>query len=92
MRLQLRETLSGLSPEADIQALESVRDHINCLVTEAEINRELKDGELEKRLARIRDAEAATSARAQLDELKRSRKRSLVPMVLPEAAVSVSAS
>lgn len=38
--------------------------------------------DLEKRLASIRDAEAAASARAQLDELKRSRGRNLLPVVL----------
>ena len=82
LRLQLRETLSGLSPEADIQALESVREQINRLVNEAQVSRDLGDGELEQRLNRIREAEAAASARAQLEELKKSRKRTLLPVVL----------
>jgi phage shock protein A len=72
-RLRLHETLSGLSPEADIQALESVRDHVNRLVTEANLVREGGDPALEKRLGTIRDAEADRAARAQLDELKRAR-------------------
>src|SRR5262245_64291000 len=33
-RLRLHETLRGLSPEADIQALETVREHVNRLVAE----------------------------------------------------------
>jgi phage shock protein A len=82
LRLQLRETLNGLSPEADIQALESVREQINRLVNEAQVSRDLGDGELEQRLNRIREAEAAASARAQLDELKKARKRTLLPVVL----------
>jgi phage shock protein A len=82
LRLQLRETLNGLSPEADIQALEAVREHINRLVNEAQVGRELGDSELEQRLSRIREAEAAASARAQLDELKKTRKRTLLPVVL----------
>src|SRR5437763_1957103 len=41
--------------------------------------------QLEKRLGRIREAEAESAARAQLDELKRTRRGRLVPMVLPEA-------
>jgi phage shock protein A len=81
----LRETLNGLSTEADIEALDAVRDHINRLVGEAQINRDLGDTDLEKRLAGIRDAEAATAARAQLDELKRTRGRNLLPVVLREA-------
>jgi phage shock protein A len=85
-RLRLHETLSGLSPEADIQALESVRDHVSRLVTEANLVREGLDPALEKRLGTIRDVEADRAARAQLDELKRVRKGRLVPMVLEPAA------
>jgi phage shock protein A len=81
-RLRLHETLSGLSAEADIRALEGVRDHVNRLVAEANLVREGADPALEKRLGTIRDAEAERAARAQLDELKRARKAQLVPMVL----------
>jgi phage shock protein A len=88
LRLGLRETLNGLSAEADIEALDAVRDHINRLVTEAQVHRDLGDRDLENRLANIRDAEAAASARAQLDELKRSRGRNLLPVVLRERAAS----
>jgi len=89
-RLRLHETLSGLSPEADIQALEQVRDHVNRLVTEANLVREGGDPALEKRLGTIRDAEAERAARAQLDELKRARRSNLVPMVMPTPAAAVA--
>lgn len=82
-RLRFQERLSGLAPDADIRALESVREHINQLVTETKLNRELGDGELAKRLERIREVEADAGRRAQLDEMKRSRGRGLLPMVLP---------
>jgi phage shock protein A len=85
-RLRLQETLSGLSPEADIRALEEVRDHVNRLVTEANLVRDGGDPALEQRLGTIRDAEAERGARAQLDELKRARKANLVPMTLATAA------
>src|SRR6266567_952929 len=84
-RLRFQTTLNGLSPDADIRALEEVRDHINRLVAETQVSRDLGDTELEKRLGRIREAEAESAARAQLDELKRSRRGRLLPMVLPEA-------
>jgi len=83
-RLRFQATLNGLSPEADIRALEEVRDHINRLVAETQLGRDLGDTELERRLGRIREAEAESAARAQLDELKRARREKLVPMVLPE--------
>jgi phage shock protein A len=83
-RLRFQETLTGLSPDADIRALDEVRDHINRLVEETHVSRDLADGELEKRLGRIRAIEAENGARAQLEELKRTRREKLVPMVLPQ--------
>lgn len=85
-RLRLQETIKGLSPDADIQALEEVRAHVERLVAEAQVSREVNDAELEKKLEAIRETEATTAARAQLEELKRARKRSLVPLHLNESA------
>jgi len=73
-RLRLHETLSGVSGDADIQALDSVRDHVNKLLAEVQLAREVGDQELEHRLGSIRDAEAAAAARAQLEEMKRARR------------------
>ncbi len=87
-RLRFQETLNGLSPDADIRALDEVRDHVNRLVAETQVSREVGDGELEKRLGRIREAEAESAARAQLEELKRSRRSErMLPIVLPEPAL-----
>src|SRR5882724_4103227 len=80
-RLRFQETLSGLAPDADIRALESVREHINRLVEETRINRDLADTELDRRLGQIRDAQADIARRAQLEEMKRSRTRGLLPVV-----------
>ncbi|HKA28745.1 MAG TPA: PspA/IM30 family protein [Candidatus Binatia bacterium] len=90
-RLKLHETLSGLSPEADIQALETVREHVSRLVAEVSLVREGADPELERRLGIIRDTEAAAAARAQLEELKRNRRATLVPMTLAPAAAPAAA-
>jgi phage shock protein A len=73
-RLRLHETLSGLSTEADIHALDSVRDHVNQLLAEVDLAREAGDQDLARRLGAIRDAEAAAAARAQLEEMKRARR------------------
>ena len=83
-RLKLQETLSGLSPDADIRALDAVRDHINRIVEEAKVTRDLGDSDLEQRLGKIRAAEADAAARSQLEEMKRSRRGRLLPMVLSE--------
>ena len=84
-RLRLQETLAGLTPDADVRALEEVREHVDRLAAEARVSRELGDSELERRLGLIREAEAESSARAQLEELKRTRNERLVPIVLPQA-------
>jgi phage shock protein A len=83
-RLRLHETLNGLSPEADIQALEAVRDYVNRLSSEVQVSNELGDGELSRKLADIREAESLAAARAQLDELKRARPRKLLPLILSQ--------
>ena len=85
-RLRLQETIKGLSPDADIQALEEVRAHVDRLAAEVQVSREVADSELEKRLEGIRSAEATAAARAQLDEMKRAKKRALVPVSLPQTA------
>jgi len=81
-RNRLQRTLNGLSTEADLRALETVRDHIERQVAEVQLGRDLSDPDLEQRLGAIRDAEASAAARAQLDELKRRRPRRLLPVVL----------
>ncbi len=91
-RLRFQETLSGLSPDADIRALDAVRDHVNRLVEEAKMTRDLGDSDLERRLGKIRAAEADAAARSQLEELKRTRRRRLLPMVVPERAPASSGS
>jgi phage shock protein A len=88
-RLRVQETLTGLSPDADIRALEAVREHVNQLVAEVQMTRDLRDTDLERRLGHIRDAEAEAAARAQLQELKQNRKRVLLPIVVPTAPAAV---
>jgi phage shock protein A len=82
-RLRFQETLAGLAPDADIRALEGVREHVDRLVEETKIQRDLADGELERTLDRIRAAESDAARRAQLDALKRARGRVMLPMVVP---------
>jgi len=85
-RARLQSTLNGFSTEADLRALETVREHIERQVTEVQLGRDLADTDLEHRLGAIRDAEAGAAARAQLDELKRRRPRRLLPVVLERPA------
>jgi phage shock protein A len=83
-RTRLQRTLNGLTTDADLRALEAVREHIERQVTEVQLGRELADTDLEHRLGAIRDAEATAAASAQLQELKRSRPRRLLPLVIKQ--------
>jgi phage shock protein A len=91
-RLRLQEMIKGFAPEADVQALEEVRAHIDRLAAEVQVSREVADADLNERLEKIREVEADHAARAELDELKRVRKRSLVPVELPEKVAVAAAS
>ena len=89
-RLRLQETIKGLTPDADIQALEEVRAHIDKLSAEVQVSREVADAELAQRIEKVREAEADAAARAELEELKRIKKRSLVRVDMPETAKSAA--
>lgn len=70
-RIQIQETLDGLSTEADVKALENVREHISKLQAEADIGSEIQGDSLDMKLKKIKDKAANSSARSQLDEMKR---------------------
>jgi phage shock protein A len=80
-RTRLQQTLNGFSADADLRALDAVREHIERQVSEVQLGRDLADTDLEHRLGAIRDAEASSAAHAQLEEMKRARRR-LLPLVL----------
>jgi phage shock protein A len=70
-RRRIHEALDGLSVDADMRALETVREHVAKLSTEGRLERELGDDGLRTRLRAIRDEAREEAARRELDELKR---------------------
>jgi phage shock protein A len=76
-RRRIQEALDGLSVDAEMKALETVRDHIARISTEGRLDRELGDDGLRTRLRAIRDEAREDAARSELEELKRQ--------LLPEA-------
>jgi phage shock protein A len=72
-RRAIQRQLDHLSPEADMRALESVRDRIDRLSAELDSAREIQDRTLSDKLKEIRKEASMSSAKAQLDELKKSR-------------------
>jgi phage shock protein A len=71
-RRRIQEALEGLSVDADLRALESVREYVARVATEGRLTRELEeDGDLRERVREIRSEARTESQRAELAELKR---------------------
>ena len=87
-RLKLQSAIAGISPDADIAALEGVREYVEREVASLASEIESGDASLDARLGKIRQDQAGQAARAQLDELKRSRRRGVpIPLLLPSGTV-----
>ncbi|MFT7520020.1 MAG: phage shock protein A [Kiritimatiellia bacterium] len=70
-RIQIQESLDGLSTEADVKALDNVREHIDKLQAEADIGAEVQGDGLDAKLAKIKEKAASASARSQLNAMKK---------------------
>lgn len=72
-RLKIQEQIDGLSVDAEVKALDNVREHIRNTIAEANLGRELGDSSLEARLAALRNQSGDVMARQQLAEMKAKR-------------------
>ncbi len=71
--VSLREQIDSFSVDAELVALENVRDHIKTTLAEVELNRELGDADYDARIRKLRDKDSETSLKEQLEELKKAR-------------------
>ncbi len=69
-RIRIQEQLDGLSVDAEVKALDNVREHIKNTIAEANLGTELSDSSLDTRLAALRNQSGDVQARQQLAELK----------------------
>jgi phage shock protein A len=72
-RVQIQGQLDGLSVDAEVQALDKVRENIKNKVSEANMGRELHDADIDVRLKKLQQTSGTITAQAKLDELKRQR-------------------
>ena len=72
-RLKIQQQIDGLSVDAEVKALDNVREHIRNTIAEANLGRELGDSSLDARLAALRNQSGDVMARQQLAELKAKR-------------------
>jgi phage shock protein A len=72
-RIKIQEQLDGLSVDAEVKALDNVREHIKTTIAEANLGRELSESSLDSRLEALRNQAGDVQARQQLAELKAKR-------------------
>ncbi|HET9767318.1 MAG TPA: PspA/IM30 family protein [Thermoanaerobaculia bacterium] len=69
-RIRIQEQLDGLSVDAEVKALDNVREHIKTTIAEANLGKELSESSLDSRLAALRTQAGDVQAKQQLAELK----------------------
>jgi phage shock protein A len=79
-RRRIQETLAGLSVDADVRALEGVREYVARVASEGNLEREIGgDPDLGGRLRALREEARGEAARRELAELKRRGQRVPLP-------------
>jgi phage shock protein A len=69
-RLRINDQLEGLSVDAEVKALDNVREHIKNTIAEANLGSELKSTDLDQRLSALRSQSGDVTAKQQLAEMK----------------------
>ena len=90
-RRRIQEALAGLSVDADMRALEAVRDHTARLASEGLLDRELAgESGLDARLRQVREESRREAAQRELAELKRQLAARTLPGELRRAELPVA--
>ncbi len=69
-RLRIQDSIDGLSVDAEVKALDNVREHIKNTISEANLGEELKDSDLDTRLAKLRAASGDVTANDEWEKMK----------------------
>ncbi len=69
-KIRIQEQLDGLSVDAEVKALDGVREHIKNTVAQASLGKELQESSLDTKLAQLRQQTGDVTAKAQLEQLK----------------------
>jgi phage shock protein A len=72
-RIMLQDQLEGLSVDADLRALDGVREGIKRTVAKADLNAEMAGSDLDNRLAKLRQTSGSVSAAAKVAAMKAAR-------------------
>jgi len=92
-RRRFQRAIDGLSVDGEMKALDSVREHISRLKTEGQLDLEMDDSAVSKRIRSLRREQRHEAARTELDEIKRRMRPQVIDVQQPkptEAVVSTA--
>jgi phage shock protein A len=69
-RVRVQEQLDGLSVDAEVKALDNVREHIKTTIAEANLSDELKESDLDVQLKKLRAQSGEVTAKAEWERLR----------------------
>jgi phage shock protein A len=72
-RIRIQDQLEGLSLDAEVKALDTVREHIKNTIAQANLGDELSSSSLDARLAALKSQTGDVQAKQQLADLKARR-------------------
>ena len=72
-RTRINDQLEGLSVDAELRALENVRTGIKDTIAKAKLGDELRESDLDNRLAALQAGSSKATARAKLEAMKKER-------------------
>lgn len=72
-RVKIQDQLEGLSVDAEVKALDNVREHIKNTVAEANLGDELKSSDLDQRLAKLRASSGDVTANEEWEKMKQAK-------------------
>jgi len=78
-RIAVQNQLDGLSVDAELKALEGVRENVTHKLAESKLTKELRESDLDSKLASIRELGSKERAEKALEEIKRCRAQRALP-------------
>lgn len=70
VKVRIQEQLEGLSVDAEVRALDNVREHIKETVAQASLGQELAETDLDARLAKLRQASGDVTAKSEWERMR----------------------
>lgn len=70
VKVRIQEQLEGLSVDAEVKALDNVREHIKNTIAEASLGKELGESDLDARLKALRSQTGEVTAKSEWERLR----------------------